>query len=417
MNAMSAPRMPLLHRQAEPADLPRIVAIYNATIPSRRVTADLEPVSVDSRVPWFEAHRPDAHPLWVVEADGDIAAWLSFSPFHARPAYARSAELSIYVDRRFRQQGIGSYLLGEALAAAPALGFESLLGLVFGHNRESLALFERFGFARWGELPGVAELDGIRRDLVIVGRRVDESASAGRFDRNRAGQALDFALPGWRAPPLPPREAIEGRLCRLEPLDPERHATALYAADGADTEGLGWTYLPYGPFVDFGAYLAWVEQCRHSSDPLFYAIVAQGRALGVTSYLRIDRGNGSIEVGHLHFSPQLQRSAAATEAMFLMMKTAFDLGYRRYEWKCHALNAPSRAAAQRLGLSFEGIFRQAAVVKGRNRDTAWYAAIDSEWPALHAAFRGWLEPSNFDPQGRQKMPLSELTAPLLKRRG
>ncbi len=409
--------MPRLHRQAEPADLPRIVDIYNATIPSRRVTADLEPVSVASRVPWFEAHRPDAHPLWVVEADGDIAAWLSFSAFHARPAYARSTELSIYVDRRFRRQGLGGYLLAEALAAAPELGFESLLGLVFGHNRESLALFERFGFVRWGELPGVAELDGIRRDLVIVGRRVDESASAGRCARNRSGQALDFALPGWQAPPPPPRAAIEGRLCRLEPLDPERHAAALYAADGGEAGSGSWTYLPYGPFEDFAAYLAWVEQCRRSSDPLFYAIVAQGQALGVASYLRIDRGNGSIEVGHLHFSPRLARTAAATEAMFLMMKTAFELGYRRYEWKCHALNAPSRAAAQRLGLSFEGIFRQAAVVKGRNRDTAWYAAIDSEWPALRAAFQSWLEPSNFDPQGRQKTPLSGLTAPILKRCG
>lgn len=407
--------MPPTHRQAERTDLPRIVAIYNATIPSRRVTADIEPVSVDSRVPWFEAHTPDTHPLWVVEADGDIAAWLSFSPFHARPAYARSAELSIYVDQRFRQQGLGGHLLAEALAAASALGFESLLGLVFGHNRESLALFERFGFSRWGDLPGVALLDGVRRDLVIVGRRIDGS-DEGMRSGVPAGQPLDFALPGWQAPPSPPREAIDGRLCRLEPLDPERHAAALYAADSAEAGDGSWTYLPYGPFEDFKTYLTWMEQYRSSSDPLFYAIVVHGQAVGVASYLRIDRGNGSIEVGHLHFSPRLARTAAATEAMFLMMKTAFELGYRRYEWKCNALNAPSRAAAQRLGLSFEGIFRQAAVVKGRNRDTAWYAAIDSEWPALHAAFRSWLDPSNFDPQGGQKMRLSELTGPILKRR-
>ncbi|OIQ90772.1 putative phosphinothricin acetyltransferase YwnH [mine drainage metagenome] len=175
---MPEPTRNLVHRQAERADLPRIVAIYNATIPSRRVTADTEPVSVASRIPWFETHRSESHPLWVVEADGDIAAWLSFSPFRARPAYDRTAELSIYIDHRFRQQGLGSYLLTEALAAAPALGLDTLLGLIFGHNQESLALFKRFGFARWGELPGIAELDGVRRDLVIVGRRIEASAGA-----------------------------------------------------------------------------------------------------------------------------------------------------------------------------------------------------------------------------------------------
>lgn len=175
---MPEPTTTLVHRQAKRADLPRIVAIYNATIPSRRVTADTEPVTVASRVSWFETHQPEAHPLWVIEAGGDIAAWLSFSPFRARPAYDKTAELSIYIDQRFRQQGLGRHLLAEALAAAPALGLESLLGLIFGHNQESLALFERFGFARWGELPGIAELDGVRRDLVIVGRRIEASAGA-----------------------------------------------------------------------------------------------------------------------------------------------------------------------------------------------------------------------------------------------
>ena len=151
--------------------------------------------------------------------------------------------------------------------------------------------------------------------------------------------------------------------------------------------------------------------CR-CTDPLFYAIIdaATEEAVGVASYLRIDPRNGSIEVGHLGYSLLLQRTPAATEAMYLMMERVFRLGYRRYEWKCHALNAPSRAAAQRLGYSFEGVFRQAAVVKGRNRDTAWYSVIDKEWPMLEAAFLRWLHPTNFDEQGRQRARLSALIA-------
>jgi RimJ/RimL family protein N-acetyltransferase len=164
------------------------------------------------------------------------------------------------------------------------------------------------------------------------------------------------------------------------------------------------------------SYRTWIEQYCCGSDPLFYAIVdlAKGEAVGVASYLRINPSIGSIEVGHINYSPLLQRTPAATEAMYLMMARAFDLGYRRYEWKCNALNAPSRAAARRLGLSFEGVFRQATIVKGRNRDTAWYAAIDHEWPAIKGAFLQWLSPSNFDERGKQRSRLSVLTAPILK---
>lgn len=179
-----------------------------------------------------------------------------------------------------------------------------------------------------------------------------------------------------------------------------------------------WTYLSYGPFDSFGSYRAWMESSCLGSDPLFFAIVerATRRAVGTAAYVRIDPRSGSIEVGHLAYSPLLQRTPAATEAMYLMMERAFALGYRRYEWKCNALNAASRAAAQRLGLSFEGVFRQAAVFKGRNRDTAWYAAIDGEWPALRDAFSRWLGPGNFDEQGRQKIRLSALTRSILRQR-
>jgi len=207
---------------------------------------------------------------------------------------------------------------------------------------------------------------------------------------------------------------MEGQYCALTPLDPKAHAQALFNAFAKDVENVDWAYLPYGPFDSLPALQAWLEEIARKSDPLFYTVMdRQGKAVGVASYLRISPANGSIEVGHIHFSPQLQRTPAATEAMYLMMKRAFALGYRRYEWKCNALNERSRRAALRLGLSYEGIFRQATVAKGRNRDTAWYATIDLEWPKLKAAFETWLDPANFDASGKQKMSLSDLTAPVL----
>jgi RimJ/RimL family protein N-acetyltransferase len=228
---------------------------------------------------------------------------------------------------------------------------------------------------------------------------------------NELGQPIGFPVPSWKPPRHPPREPMEGRLCRLEPLDLERHAAALFEADAVDTDGRSWTYLAYGPFADLPSYRSWLAATCLGDDPLFFTIIDKGdnRPAGVASYLRITPAAGSIEVGHLHFAPRLQRHPAATEAMYLMMKQAFDVGYRRYEWKCNALNAASRAAAQRLGFSFEGIFRQAAVVKGQNRDTAWYAIIDSEWPALRQAFQAWLAADNFDSIGQQRKRLSDLT--------
>lgn len=224
-------------------------------------------------------------------------------------------------------------------------------------------------------------------------------------------QPIGEIVVDWQEPPFPARGVLQGRFCRLEPLDVSKHAEQLFAANALDSHGANWTYLPYGPFESFAEYRAWLEQQSSMRDPLFFAIVdsTSGEAIGVASNLRISPSSGSIEVGHLNFSPKLQRTPAATEAMFLMMRHAFELGYRRYEWKCDSLNDPSRQAALRLGLSFEGIFRQATVRKGRNRDTAWYAAIDKEWPALCTAFDRWLSPSNFDEQGHQRVSLSSLT--------
>lgn len=233
---------------------------------------------------------------------------------------------------------------------------------------------------------------------------------------NALGQAVGISVGERQVPPLPSRQAIQGRFCRVEALDPDRHTASLFAANAHDVMGKNWTYLPYGPFDQVEKYRAWVEQYAIERDPLFFAIVdLAGQAIGVASYLRMMPNSGSIEVGHINYSPLLQQTPAATEAMYLMMARVFELGYRRYEWKCDALNAPSRAAAQRLGFSFEGIFRQATVVKGRNRDTAWYAIIDRDWPALQAAFQQWLAPANFDAQGQQRVRLSTLTKPLLNR--
>lgn len=228
---------------------------------------------------------------------------------------------------------------------------------------------------------------------------------------------LGQPVPGWHPPRLPDHTAIEGRFCKLEPADPTRHSADLYAAQALDSQGEGWTYLPYGPFASEQDYRVWMKDNCLGPDPMFFAIVdaRTGRAVGLASYLRITPSAGSIEIGHLYFSPLLQRQPAATEALFLLMDQAFALGYRRLEWKCNALNAASRSAAQRLGFQFEGIFRQATVVKGRNRDTAWFSIIDGEWPALRAAFLRWLAPANFDEKGRQRERLSALTAAALGR--
>jgi RimJ/RimL family protein N-acetyltransferase len=221
---------------------------------------------------------------------------------------------------------------------------------------------------------------------------------------------LGQLLANWSPPPHPPAGlTLEGKRIRLEPLEADDHAADLFAAfSGHDAL---WDYMPYGPFSSASAYHRWVKDHQGRNDPVFFTLrdTSTGHALGVTSYLRISPEAGSIEVGHICLSPALQRTPAATEAMYLMMDWAFTAGYRRYEWKCNALNLPSRHAAQRLGFSYEGVFRNHAVIKGRNRDTAWFSVINSEWPALREAFAAWLSPANFDAAGRQRERLSDLS--------
>jgi len=229
---------------------------------------------------------------------------------------------------------------------------------------------------------------------------------------NALGQPIGFPVDGWEPRPRPPLTPVTGRFCWIEPLDPDRHARELYAANSEDPDGRMWTYLPWGPYADFDDYLAGTRAGLRRENVVTYAVIdlVSGKAVGVASYLNINPSAGSIEVGGIAYSPALQKKPAGTEAMFLMMRHAFDdLGYRRYEWKCNSLNAPSRAAAQRYGFRFEGIFMQADVVKGHNRDTAWFSITDGEWPAIKAAFERWLAPANFGSDGKQRESLSALT--------
>ena len=229
--------------------------------------------------------------------------------------------------------------------------------------------------------------------------------------QNEYGQPIGDGVPGWTPRPLPPHASIEGRYCRLEPIDAGRHGSDLFAAHAAAPDGRAWTYLFQEPFTHAEAFRAHLEQQQTSRDPLFFAVVstATGRAVGSLALMRMDPTHGVIEVGHINHSPLVQRTPAATEALYLLMTLVFDtLGYRRFEWKCDSLNAPSRRAAQRLGFTFEGIFRQAVVYKGRSRDTAWFSIIDPEWPAVRAALVAWLSPDNFASDGTQRMSVADI---------
>ena len=227
--------------------------------------------------------------------------------------------------------------------------------------------------------------------------------------RNEFGQPIGSELAGWIVRPVPTRSPMVGRLVRLEPVDVAKHGDGLFRAFAAAPDGRDWTYMPSGPFSDAASFLQHLEAQSKTEDPFHHAIVSQdeGAPLGTAAFMRIDPPNGVIEIGHIAFSPAIQRTAGATEAIFLMLCRAFDeLGYRRLEWKCDALNLRSRRAAERLGFSFEGIFRQAMVTRGRNRDTAWYAIVDEDWAAIKARILAWLSHDNFDETGKQLRPLT-----------
>ncbi len=226
---------------------------------------------------------------------------------------------------------------------------------------------------------------------------------------NEFNQPVDIEVCNWSGANFPQKNILSGNFARLEPLDIHKHAQALYQVLCVETPDESWTYLPYGPFASFSEYAEWLINKIAESDTLLYCImeIKTQSPLGICGYLRINPPHGVIEVGHLHFSTALKRTPIATDAMYLMMEYAFEkLGYRRYEWKCHSLNAASRNAATRLGFTFEGIFRQCNVFKNRNRDTAWFSILDSEWPQLQTNFKRWLSEDNFDQEGKQKSSLA-----------
>jgi len=265
----------------------------------------------------------------------------------------------------------------------------------------------RTAFEAWLS-PANFDEHGVQRQSLrsLTGPLVEERAAVKvSAEVNDLDQPVDPVVAGWAVPPRPPLEAMEGRTCRVEPLDVERHAADLFAANDSVEN---WAYLPYGPYDHAEAYADDLRAMFGGDDPLAHAVVVNGKAVGLATYLRINPEAGSIEVGHINFSPLLQGTTAATEAMHLMMRRAFDLGYRRYEWKCNAANKASRRAALRLGFTFESVSRQASITKGRNRDTSWFSLLDTEWPYIRAAQEAWLSPNNFDDAGRQKRSLQSL---------
>ncbi len=216
-------------------------------------------------------------------------------------------------------------------------------------------------------------------------------------------------LKHWTARPRPERRVLEGRYVRLEPLEADRHGDGLYEASTVNDADSRFRWLFENTPTSRGELQPWLEKSAGSEDPLFFAVIdrASGRIAGRQSLMRIDCGFGVIEIGQIYWSPLIARRPAATEAQYLFQKYVFELGYRRYEWKCHNLNEPSKRAALRFGFKFEGVFRQHVVFKGANRDTAWYSIIDKEWPALHNAYEAWLDPSNFDAAGGQRRRLED----------
>jgi RimJ/RimL family protein N-acetyltransferase len=230
-------------------------------------------------------------------------------------------------------------------------------------------------------------------------------------ETNEFGQIVGAKVANWQPAKRPSKESLYGHYCILEVMDIDKHAHKLFEALKIDNNGESWTYLPHGPFDDVEDFREWLKANTKDPETLLYAIldIKSGEPIGMAAYLRICPEHGSIEVARVHFSALLKNRPAATEAMYLIMRNVFEnLGYRRYEWKCHSLNQASKNAAERLGFTFEGIFRQCNVFKGRNRDTAWFSIIDSEWPRIKAKLEKWLNPNNFDHNGHQKLSLREM---------
>lgn len=223
---------------------------------------------------------------------------------------------------------------------------------------------------------------------------------------NEFGQPVGQRVEDWQGATKPPAQVLSGQQVQLVPLNVEQHAAALWTVVNQEPDASCWTYLPYGPFTAQALFNDWLNTML-AQDLLLYGIFVGKQVRGWCALMRADCKAGSIEIGHVYYSVGLRRTLAATEAMFLLMQQVFALGYRRCEWKCNSFNQPSKQAALRLGFQHEGLFRQATIVKGRNRNTDWFSMLDSEWPQHEQALRRWLNPDNFDQTGQQKLSLQQ----------
>lgn len=307
--------------------------------------------------------------------------------------------------------------LFDGLDAAPTVQAGQVLAVAdrAAPDRKNLTWLRSAGLDRTTPYRGIAVFPDVASARRAFGRAVplyrpvtDVYAGTPEPRANQFGQPIGWPIvPEWQPAKKPPLTAMEGRFAIVEPLDADRHAADLHAAN-AEGDGSNFTYYAYGPFATVEDQRAWIASVSGEANRLFHAIIdkASGQAVGVAAYANITPAMGVIEIAGLNFSPRLQRRPAATEAHYLLMRRAFDeLGYRRYEWKCDSWNLPSRSAAERLGFTYEGTFRQAIMVRGRNRDSMYFSIVDKEWPRLKAAFERWLDPANFDADGRQKQSL------------
>jgi RimJ/RimL family protein N-acetyltransferase len=408
-SAMSTMRV----HHAQRSDAGRIAEVYNEGIAEREATFETEPREASDFLARIACER---YPLLVAELEGSIVGWAGLAPYSERSAYAGVGECSVYVARAARGQGVGRELCRRLTEEARGRGFYKLLGKVFPTNVACVRLVSRCGFREVGLHRCHGRLDGEWRDVLLVERLLGDAERLPPAGREAIG-GVPVDLPqgeklDWTAvePPVP--VPLGGSHVLLRPVDAATDAEPLYAVSHPpDGDPAIWTYLPDGPYESpehLRRMLAWAET---SQDPLYFTLVRlrDERPLGQASYLRITQELGVIEIGHIWFGVPLQRTTAATEAIYLLARHAFDdLGYRRLEWKCNALNAASRRAAERFGFVFEGVFRKHQIVKGRNRDTAWYAILDEDWPAIRAGFQAWLAAENFDSEGRQVHSLGEL---------
>jgi RimJ/RimL family protein N-acetyltransferase len=370
-------------------------AALGSVVRERRYLSFLQPPPLEGCAEFVRANIRAGVPQFVALVAGRVVGWCDVMPV-AREACAHCGVLGIGIVEGFRGRGIGAALMRAAIDGAKKAGLTRVELTVRESNTSAIALYRKLGFEHEGVKRNAVRVDGDYENYIAMGLLLDRPPA----------KESSATLRAWQPPPRPARIALEGRYARLEPLDASRHGDDLFAASMAPGAEARFRYL-FDVQQDRAAFQGWLTRVCASEDPLFYAVidVSTGRCEGRQTLMRITPEHGVIEVGNILWGPAIARTRVATEALFLHAQYVFELGYRRFEWKCNAANEPSKRAAERFGFRYEGTFRQHMVVKGANRDTAWYAMLDHGWPALRSAFERWLAPENFDENGRQKSRL------------